>query len=362
MRRAGITVSTLGIASVGSAATTLQQIARTGQGRYYISTNASDVPRIMTQEARLAGRSFKQERDFKPRLVTPAPAVRNLVPADFPQLHGYVRVSPKPGSEIVLTSDQEEVVLAQWQFGLGRALVWTSDAEGEWAKDWVGTDQFKSLWQQAVRWTMPGPGRPGLQVQIRPVGDQALVRVESIESTGEFRNHLQTVADVSMPDGTGKRIPLPQSAPGRYEGRFPITDPGVYFVNVTQTGANGEDMGSQTTGFAFPYAAEYRLSDSNRVLLERIAAQTGGPVVVKPDEAWRRDTVPQKDPQDVWHYLIMAAVLLFVADVALRRLRISVHDVRDARAAVRRTVSGVRLPRVRLSGIKLHPIQGGRSR
>ena len=49
----------------------------------------------MTQEARLAGRSYKEERDFKPRLMTPAPPVRGLVPSELPDLHGYVRTSPK---------------------------------------------------------------------------------------------------------------------------------------------------------------------------------------------------------------------------------------------------------------------------
>ncbi|MGH2370814.1 MAG: VWA domain-containing protein, partial [Chloroflexota bacterium] len=89
MRRAGITLSTVGVSGdIGSRAQAdMQEWARRGQGRYYHTNTPRDVPRIMTQEARLAGRSFKQERDFKPRLVTPSPAVRGLIPADFPPLH-----------------------------------------------------------------------------------------------------------------------------------------------------------------------------------------------------------------------------------------------------------------------------------
>ena len=362
MRRTGITVSTLGIASTGSAASTLQNIARLGQGRYYVTTNARDVPRIMTQEARLAGRSFKQERDFKPRLVGAAPAVRGLVPADFPDLHGYVRVSPKPASETVLTSDQEEAILAQWQFGLGRSLVWTADAEGAWSKDWTGTEQFRRLWQQAVRWTMPAPNVPGLQVQVRAVDDFAYVRVESAEPTGEFRNHLTTTADVAHPDGTARRITLPQTAPGRYEGRFPVSAPGVYFFSLEQRDEKGQAVAQQLSGYALPQLAEYRLGDPNRVLLERLASETGGPLVRRPDDAWRRDTVRDRKLQEVSPYLIMAALLLFVADVAVRRMRPSLYDLADARGVLTRRLGETRFPRFRLPAFKLHPIQGGRAR
>ncbi len=362
MRRSGITISTLGIASTGRAASDLQLIARTGQGRYYNSTNASDVPRIMTQEARLAGRSFKQERDFKPRLVTPAPAVRGLVPADFPLLHGYVRVSPKAGVETILSSDQDEVVLAQWQFGLGRALAWTADVDGEWGKDWAGTDQFSRLWAQTVRWAMPAPAERGLQVVVRPDGESAQVRVESVETTGEFRNHLRTQADVVLPDGTGRRVALPQTAPGRYEGRFALAGEGVYFVNVTQTDDAGAAVATQTTGYALPHLPEYRLSGSNRVLLERLAADTGAPTMEKPADSWRRDTSKRMQPQDVWPHLIMAALLLFLADVALRRLKPSIHDMKDARRAVSGRLGAIRLPRVPVPAFSLHPIQGGRRR
>ncbi|HEV2124588.1 MAG TPA: VWA domain-containing protein, partial [Chloroflexota bacterium] len=379
MRRQGITVSTLGVGSTGSAVTTLQNIARIGQGRFYVASDARDVPRIMTQEARLAGRSFKQERDFKPRLVGGATAVRGFVPADFPQLHGYMRVSAKPGAEIVLTSDQEEVILAQWQYGLGRSVVWTADASGEWSKDWAASDHFKRLWPQTIRWTMPAPIAPGMQVNIESDGRTAHVRVESFEPGGEFRNHLQTYADVVFPQsaaaaasgsgsgtnaaagaGAGRRILLPQTAPGRYEGRFNLVGPGAYFVNLVQANDAGETVATQTTGYAVPHLPEYRISASNRVLLERLAADTGGPIVTQVGEAWRRDTAQRLQPQEVWNYLMIAALLLFVADVAVRRLQPSMVDVRDARTAVRRRILSWRPPRVSLPAIRLHPLHGGR--
>jgi hypothetical protein len=361
MRRAGITVSTLGVSSEAGQSL-LQDIARRGGGRYNFTNSARDIPRIMTQEARLAGQSFKTERDFKPRLATAAPPVRGLVPADFPQLHGYVRVSPKPGSETVLSSDQEEAILSEWQFGLGRALVWTPDAQGDWAKDWVGTDAFNKLWPQAVRWTMPAPGDPGLVVTVQGDGQMALVRVESFETTGEFRNLLKTTVDVVPPNEPGRQITLAQVAPGRYETRLPIPDPGVYFLNVTQTDDTGAVVASTQSGYALPHLPEYQLSPANRVLLERLAAETGGPRVNTPQEAWRKDTQHSWRPQDVWRELLMAALALFVLDVAVRRVRPTRHDVRAIGGAAARGLRALRPRQITLPRVSFHPLQAGRRR
>jgi hypothetical protein len=329
MRRAGITVSTVGVSGdiSGSGQAVLQRIANAGRGRFYFTSTANDVPQILTQETRLAGRSLAQERDFTPRLATAAPAVRGLVPAEFPPLHGYVRVSPRPAAETVLRSDQDEAILAQWQYGLGRSVAWTADAQGQWSRDWVGTDAFRRLWPQAVRWTMPAPSDPTLQVAIHGDAEFATIRVESAEPGGAFRNLLATYADVAPPQGAGRRIPLPQVAPGRYEGRVPLAGPGAYFVRVTQANAAGTIVAEATTGYALPYLPEYLVTPANRILLERLAADSGGPLVNMPAEAWRRDTRHGLQPREIWDWLIQAALALFVADVALRRLRPSGADL-----------------------------------
>jgi Mg-chelatase subunit ChlD len=368
MRRAGITVSTLGVSNdiSGSGRAVLERIARTGQGRSYFTNTPNDVPRIMTQEARLAGRSYKEEHDFKPRLMTAAPAVRGLVPTEFPDLHGYVRTSPKRAAEVVLASDQSEPILAEWQYGLGRALVWTSDAQGPWAQDWASpdapTDAFRRLWTQAVRWTMPAPANPDLRVSVTSDGATAAVRVESFTPDGDYRNLLQTAVDASLPDGSGQRIPLPQTAPGHYEGTFPLSGPGVYALQVTQTDDAGNVVASETTGYALPYPPEYAVTPANRILMERLAAETGGPVLDRPSEAWRRDTRHALQPQDVWREALALALVLFVADVAVRRLRPGARDVRAAGDLTRRWAGRLhprRWPRVRPL---LHPLQAGRGR
>ena len=104
---------------------------------------------------------------------------------------------------------------------------------------------------------------------------------------------------------------------------------------------------------------ESQLTPANRVLMERLAADTGGPTLNKPDEAWRRDTQHSWQPQDVWNYLVAAALVLFVADVAARRMRLSVADVSALRSGMRR-IARSRLWQWRPPRVSLHPLQNAR--
>ena len=351
-RRAGVTLSTVAVSSEAGRGL-LQDLARRGSGRYYFTDSPSGVPQIMTQEARLAGRTNKQERDFTPRLASPAAAVRGLVPSALPQLHGYLRTASRPGTEVVLTSDQEETILAQWQYGLGRAVAWTSDAEGPWARDWVANgDAFRALWTQAVQWSMPASQDPNLAVRVvdaatscagAPCGSaRARVQVDAWATGGGFRDLLDTVADVAGPDGTARRLVLAQVAPGRYEADFDAPNPGAYFVRVTQADASGRTVATQVAGYARSYPAEVAPLLANRTLLERLATDSGAPAVNAPEDAWRRDTIHRHAPRDIWPELLQVAVAAFVVDVAVRRLRPSSADARDAWSAIVRVA---RIPR-----------------
>jgi uncharacterized membrane protein len=343
-RRAGVTLSTVAVSSEAGRGL-LQDLARRGSGRFYFTDSASGVPQIMTQEARLAGRTNKRERDFTPRLASAAAAVRGLIPSALPPLHGYLRTTSRPGAEIVLTSDQEETILAQWQYGLGRAVAWTADAEGPWSRDWVANrDAFRTLWTQAVQWTMPANQDPNLSVRVvdaatscvgAPCGSgRARVQVDAWAPGGGFRDLVETVADVAGPDGTARRVVLAQVGPGRYEADFETPNTGAYFVRVTQSDSSGRTIASQVTGYARAYPAEIAPLLANRTLLERLATDSGAPTITAPEDAWRRDTIHRLARRDVWPELLQIAVATFVVDVGIRRLRPSWADARDAWEAI----------------------------
>ncbi len=361
IRQDGITVSTVAVGSDAGTAL-LESIAQAGQGRYYFTSTPDNIPQIMTNEARLAARSQEQERTFTPRMVASAPAVKGMDPLDWPELTGYMRVNAKPSAEILMQSDLGDTILAQWQLGLGRSVAWMADAGEEWAAAWRDDAAFARLWPQAVRWAMAPPAPADLQVTIETDGDLATVRVESREADGSFRNLAATRLDVVGPDGEGRGLAVPQVAPGSYAVTFAAAERGPYAVQVTHTAADGTVIAQTTTGFAIPYAREYAAARANRVLLERLAAETGGLRLDSPAASFSRDTVREWQSQPLWPYLFAAALVLFIADVAVRRFRLTPTDLPAAVGALAGRLWAWRPARWRAALRGLSPLRASRSR
>ncbi len=52
-------------------------------------------------------------------------------------------------------ADREDPLLVRWQYGLGRAAVFTSDAKNRWAANWVTWPGFDKLWANIFRDLLP---------------------------------------------------------------------------------------------------------------------------------------------------------------------------------------------------------------
>ena len=70
-------------------------------------------------------------------------------------LKGYVRFIPKPSAEMILRIDRKEPLLERWQYGLGRAAVFASDAKSRWAADWVTWNGYDKFWTNLSRDLLP---------------------------------------------------------------------------------------------------------------------------------------------------------------------------------------------------------------
>ncbi len=63
-------------------------------------------------------------------------------------LKGYVRFIAKPSAETIFKVDREDPALPRWQYGLGRAAVFASDAKSRWAMDWIKWKGFVQVLDQ----------------------------------------------------------------------------------------------------------------------------------------------------------------------------------------------------------------------
>ena len=161
MKAAGITLSTVGAG--GGAAPVLAQLAAQGGGRYYAAANPSSIPDIFLKETQqVAGQQIVEEK-FHPIQTGSSPILRGL-DSGFPALLGYNGTTIKAAAQSVLVTARDDPLLAQWQYGLGRSVAWTSDSTGRWAKDWIGWTG--SAGSSASSWG--GPSRARRRAGSRP--------------------------------------------------------------------------------------------------------------------------------------------------------------------------------------------------
>ena len=155
MKADGITLSTVGAG--GGANPFLEQLAKAGGGRFYAATDPASIPDIFLKETQQVSGQQIVEEPFFPIQTSSSPVLRGI-DNGLPQLLGYNGTTAKAAAQTVLVSDRDDPVLAQWQYGLGRAVAWTSDSTGHWARNWVPVAGLLEVLQPDGRLDVPGRG------------------------------------------------------------------------------------------------------------------------------------------------------------------------------------------------------------
>jgi uncharacterized membrane protein len=335
----------------------MKAMAMQTKGRFYNVTNPKALPKIYQKEARLISRPLIFEGPppaWLPIVDYPSEPITGL-PAVLPPISGLVLTSRKENElvEVPLKSPlplgQENPLLAHWTYGLGRSVAFTADAGRKWATQWPSWDSYEAFWSQVVRWSLRPVDRGNLTLALRREEGRIKVVVDALDKDDQFLNFLQIRGIVVKPDLGRESVELAQVAPGRYEGTIEGAEArGNYFVSLGYVGPEGT-QGILQTGVSVPYSDEYRELQSDPETLATLAAVTDGEVLSwktrrdgLPDvprtaaatDVFRRDrfTVPPRSFQDLWPDLLWLAALLFLADVAVRRIAPDLERMRRALA------------------------------
>jgi hypothetical protein len=347
LARDKVTVTAVLTAAHGNdpgAAFTMRNLANRTKGRFYNVTNPKALPRIYQKEARTISRPliFEQAQPWVPKVNYLSEPITGLT-GGVPPITGIVLSSLKENElvevpiESPLPTGQRNPVLAHWTYGLGRSVAFTSDAGRRWAKAWPDWENYAAFWSQVVRWSMR-PVDPGnLTLTVRRDQGRIKVVVDALDKDNQFLNFLQIRGNVVNPDLKGAPIELMQVAPGKYEATFESAESsGNYFVNLGYRGAEGT-QGVISSGVSVPYSDEYRELKSNPALLETLATVTNGVANFwknlpdgRPDLKRTLDAVDhfRRDPSlanprgftDLWPTLLWLSAVLFLFDVAVRRI------------------------------------------
>ena len=178
---------------------------------------------------------------------------------------------------------------------------------------------FNKFWSQVTRWTLRTGSRSDTVATVSRVDETGEVVVDAIDGKGEFINFLDSQVGVVAPDKQRSVVELEQIGPGRYRGRFPASQEGVYLVGMAQRKAD-QMVGSQLAGLVVPYAQEFRDLGVDETFLREISELTGGGPVGQPRDVFLQSRRKSRLSLDLWPWLLGAAAFLLVPEIALRRV------------------------------------------
>ncbi len=173
------------------------------------------------------------EEPFKPQVQAGSEAISGISPGEFPLLLGYVCTTPKGRAEVPLVTQKGDPLLAQWQYGLGRAVAFTSDARAKWAVNWLSWAKYRQFWLQLAQWSLRRVEASDFTTEVAVDKGEGRISVEAIDPKGNYRNFLNLQTLVVSPKGERQILPLEQTGPGRYEAVFPTKEVGAYLMNLT---------------------------------------------------------------------------------------------------------------------------------
>ncbi|MEC9331323.1 MAG: glutamine amidotransferase [Verrucomicrobiota bacterium] len=250
--------------------------------------------------------------------------LNGLAPDSYPQLLGYVATSEKPRAETPLLTMQGDPLLAHWQFGLGRAVAFTSDAKSKWGNNWIRWEQYQTFWSQIANWSLRRIETSDLSTEVAIEQGRGIISVEAIDTEGNFRNFLDLQAVVVNPKGERELVILTQTAAGRYEAKFETRETGSYLVHLRQL-ENGKISSSQVIGTNLDHSPEFADSRPSQARLKRLAEVGGGKLLKRDftkDNPFKHDRKETFQPVDLWDWMLKFAILLFPIDVGIRRIQI----------------------------------------
>ena len=177
--------------------------------------------------------------------------------------------SASPAADTILKVDETDPLLVRWQYGLGRAVVFTSDAKSRWAADWVTWKGFDKFWTNTMR-------------DLLPHAESSEAKAEYDSASGDLVVNYHLGGDVEDPaklpdifvlgpNGFRHPVPVAKLAGKSYRGRIHIGDlQGLFRVRPLEDSRAFPEIGF--------YQPEQELLEygSNEFLLRSVSRFTGG--------------------------------------------------------------------------------------
>ena len=319
-----VTISTVGLGQDVNRAF-LEKVASTADGKSYFLNDPSGLAQILLRDVEEHSGLTAVEKQFTPKIVKPAEILDGVGMEHAPALRGYVRFEARPASDTILTADRGDPLLVRWQYGLGRAAVFTSDAKNRWAVDWVTWPGFDKLWANIFRDMLPHASQTETAADFDRASNELVVDYHEEPSPQAVQ-----VPDIFVfgPNGFQAPLKVGKVAAGHYRGRLAIgQNQGLFRVRPL-----AESRAVPEVGF-YRQEDEMREYGNNEALLRQVAASTGGRFNPSPREVFDAGGRSIRSAMELWPALLALAVALNLAELILRKWKGVLAALRPRTAA-----------------------------
>src|SRR5580704_2449184 len=306
-----VTISTVGLGQDVNRAY-LEKVASVAGGKSYFLNEPAGLEQILLKDVMEHTGSTAVEKTLQPIVAKNTEILDGVGINTAPALKGYVRFISKPGADTILKIDETDPLLVRWQYGLGRAVVFTSDAKSRWAADWVTWKGFDKFWTNTMRDLLPHAESSEAKAEYDSASGDLVV---NYHLGGDVEDPAKT-PDVFVlgPNGFRHPVPVVKLAGKSYRGRIHIGDlQGLFRIRPLE-----DSRAFPEVGF---YQPEQELLEygSNQFLLRSVSRFTGGRFNPEPRQVFDSGGRSQSSTLRLWPILLGLAVALNLAELLMRK-------------------------------------------
>ncbi len=316
MRGVGITVSTVLIGSDDDQGF-LSQMAQRGGGSYYQTYDPSNLPKIFLSDVKVASgeQTLKETSEL---FVSPGPSgIVSTSLSSFPSLRGFVQTLARDAAitELVIAEGEKAYpLLASWDVGKGKAVAFTSDANGRWSSNWMRWQSINEFWSDVIESTLPKGASKGATIPFDArswlAGGEFVFDLSIYQDTGSDR----ITGSIVTPLGEERVLNLQNLSSGHYQAKLDRPTAGTYKATVRVGDTVLPTIAWTLSGELF---GEQQRSQPNIPLLEQIASRTNG--VVNPSaQDLKGSLTVLSDKSDKRHLFLTIAVVLLFLEILFR--------------------------------------------
>jgi uncharacterized protein YegL len=308
-----ITISTIGLGQDVNKPF-LEKIANLAGGKSYFLTDPSALEQILLHDVKEHTGNVAVEKTIQVSVKHPSDLLDKIDTAKIPELAGYVRFDAKPTADEALEVDGRDPLLVHWQYGLGRATVFASDAKSRWSANWIKWDGFDTLWTNIFRDLLPRGSESEANASFDSANQDLIV---------DYHLSNRAAAPDAPPDiyaiGPGdfhKPVQLSRVSTLDYRARVHIGNvQGLFRVRPLADSRIFPEVGL--------YRPEEELIEygANPNLLKSVSAATGGRFNPDPDAVFENNGDSIKSTAKLWPLLLTLAIVLNLAELIMRKWR-----------------------------------------